>query len=177
MRPNDRPFPRSFALLPLFVLGPCMGAEPALDARFEPIAFLVGHCWRAPFPDGKQHDLQCFKPLYDGKLVSNTHVVQGSTPVYEGMSVFSWDDEHHRVRFHYFTSTGAVSEGHFAEGADGIVIPERHVDKHGAVIELETRYRRAGDDAYHVVTMEKTRTGWVERMNLHYRRLPDRPRP
>ena len=178
MRPNDRPSPRSFALLPLFVLGPCLGAEPALDARFEPIAFLVGHCWRAPFPDGKQQDLQCFEPLYDGKLISNTHVVQGSDPVYEGMSVFSWDDEHDRVRFHYFTSTGAVSEGYFRKTDAGYVIPEKHVGRDGKVTELENLYQRDGEYAYRVVSREKTAKGWEERLNLRYVRTdaPEAPK-
>lgn len=160
-------------------LAGCATASPAaraLEPHFAPLAYLVGHCWEATFKNG-QRDVQCFDALYGGKLVRSTHVVHGSEPRYEGVSMFSWDGDRQRLRFHYFTSTGAVSEGHFARDADGLVIPERHVDKHGAVIELETRYRQDGDRGYHVVTMQKTANGWVERMNLHYRRLPERPRP
>ena len=124
-------FPSTLALLPLLAAGPSFAATPAVDPRFEPIAFLVGHCWRAPFPDGKQYDVQCFAPLYDGKLVENTHVVHGSEPVYQGKSMFSWDDVNKHVRFHYFTSTGAVSEGYFAKSAEGHVIPEKHIGPDG----------------------------------------------
>lgn len=142
---------------------------PALDRHFEPLAHLVGHCWRAPFADGKQRDLQCFESMYGGKLIGNTHMVQGSDPLYQGQTIFSWDDTNKRIRFHYFTSTGAVSEGHFLPGADGsMVIPERHVGKEGAVTELENLYQRDGEHAYRVVTRQKTADGWKEMMNLRY---------
>ena len=143
----------------------------ALEPHFKPLAYLVGHCWRARFKNGQQ-DVQCYRSLYGGKLLQSTHVVEGSQPRYEGMSVFSWDAANKRVRYHYFTSTGAVSEGHFDDRADGIVIPERHVGDDGKVTELETRYERDGDDAYNVVTREKTAKGWVERWTLNYRREP-----
>ena len=151
-------------------------APAALDPHFDAIAFLVGHCWRADFPGGKQSDVQCFESLYGGKLVGNWHVVEGSKPVYEGQSIFSWDDANQRLRYHYFTSTGAVSEGYFVQGADGATIPERHVSPDGSVIELESRYRPEGKDAYRVITREKTKDGWVERRNLHYVRIPWRAR-
>lgn len=144
-------------------------AGAALEAHFSSLEFLVGHCWKAAFPDGKQ-DVQCFESLYGGKLVQSEHVVLGSEPRYEGRTVFSWDAKQNRIRFHYFTSTGAVSEGHFAPGADGIVIPERHVGDDGKVTELESSYRPDGEYAYRVISREKTAQGWVERMNMHYLR-------
>jgi hypothetical protein len=151
-------------------------SEPTLDPHFAPIAFLVGHCWRADFPDGKQADVQCFESLYGGKLVGNWHVVEGSDPVYEGQTVFSWDDANKRVRYHYFTSTGAVSEGYFVQTAEGATIPERHVSSDGSVIELESSYRPDGKDGYRVVTREKTKDGWVERRNMRYVRTEWRER-
>jgi hypothetical protein len=152
------------------VAAPLGAAEPPkLDPRFAPLAYLVGHCWRALFPDGKLRDLQCFSSMYGGKLVGNTHMVQGSEPLYQGQTIYSWDDAHQRIRFHYFTSTGAVSEGHFVPGADGaITIPERHVGKDGAVTELENTYRRDGEHAYRAVTRQKTAGGWKDVMNLRY---------
>jgi len=143
----------------------------AIEPHFKPLEYLVGHCWRARFKNGQQ-DVQCYRALYGGKLLQSTHVVEGSQPRYEGMSVFSWDAAHKRVRYHYFTSTGAVSEGYFDNRAEGIVIPERHVGDDGKVTELETSYERDGDDAYKVVTREKTAQGWVERWSLRYLREP-----
>ena len=143
----------------------------AIEAHFKPLEYLVGHCWRARFKNG-QEDVQCYRSLYAGKLLQSTHVVEGSQPRYEGTSIFSWDAANKRVRYHYFTSTGAVSEGYFDNRAEGIVIPERHVGDDGKVTELETRYERDGPDAYKVVTREKTAQGWVERWTLRYQREP-----
>lgn len=158
------------AIALLFAAARISAAEPpALDPRFQPLAHLVGHCWRAPLADGKQRDLQCFSSMYGGKLIGNTHMVQGSDPLYQGQTIFSWDDANQRIRFHYFTSTGAVSEGHFVAGADGtMTIPERHVGKDGTLTELENTYRRDGGHAYRVVTRQKTASGWKEVMNLRY---------
>lgn len=165
---------RTRLLLCPVLFAACIGVPHfahALEPHFAPLEYLVGHCWRAKFKSGQQ-DVQCYKALYGGKLVQATHVVEGSQPRYEGVSIFSWDAANKRLRFHYFTSTGAVSEGHFANAAEGIVIPERHVGDDGKVTQLETRYLRDGDDAYRVVTREKTYAGWVERMDLQYRREP-----
>ena len=163
----------------LFALAPAVAAtEPdaaASASHFAPLDFLVGHCWQARFDNGLR-DVQCFERLYDGKFVRSTHTVIGSDPQYGGVTIFSWDGTAQRIRFHYFTSTGAVSEGHFDSNADGIVIPERHVGQDGQVIELESRYQPDGADGYRVITREKSGDGWVERRNLHYRR-GDAPQP
>jgi hypothetical protein len=158
-----------FALLCAPVLAPAAEA-PALDPHFAPIAFLVGDCWRAEF-SATMHDEQCFAPMYDGKLVHNTHRVVGSDPLYQGTTWFSWDAKHERVRFHYFTSTGAVSEGHLVAADDGYVIPERHVGNDGVVTEMENAFVRDGDDGYRVVVRQKIDGEWKQIGNRSYRRL------
>ena len=148
----------------------------AIEPHFKPLEYLVGHCWRARFKNGQQ-DVQCYRALYGGKLLQSTHVVEGSQPRYEGMSVFSWDAARKRVRYHYFTSTGAVSEGWFEKKDDGYVIPERHVSPDGTVVELESLYKAEGKDGYRVITREKTKDGWVERRNMHYKQVERRDPP
>jgi len=166
--------------LPVWVLGLTMASaafaaeapKPALAPHFAPIDYLVGHCWRARFPNG-QHDVQCYEVLYGGKLVQSKHVVD-STPAYEGVALFTWDDAHDRLRFHYFNSDGGLSEGHFVPGdkPGEMSIPETHVTDDGRTIVMETLYRREGDAAYRVITREKTDKGWVERRDLRYVREP-----
>lgn len=169
-------------LLPLLLVAACAplaAAEPAkLEKHFQPLAYLVGHCWRAPFADGKQRDLQCFESMYNGKLISNTHMVQGSDPLYEGTSIFSWDAQKQRIRFHYFTSTGAVSEGWFEPDGEGMSIPEHYTASDGRVIEIQNDYRRDGEYAYRVVTREKKGDKWEEVRNLRYVRTdaPEAPK-
>ena len=157
---------------------PVAASEPdrTLDTKFEPIAFLVGHCWRATFPDGKQQDVQCYRALYGGKLVESTHRVEGSDPLYRGKSLFSWDEANKRLRFHYFTSTGAMSEGYFARQDEGYVIPERHAEADGTQTELETRYERDGDTGYRVVSRQRKAGGaWKAFLDLRYVRIDERP--
>ncbi|MEZ5485551.1 MAG: hypothetical protein R3F01_10395 [Lysobacteraceae bacterium] len=155
--------------------------QPADDARFAPLAFLVGHCWRGSFPDGSS-DIQCYDRLYDGRFLRSTHHITGKDGgSYGGMTVFSWDGEQQRLRFHYFTSTGAVSEGHFAGGDDGILIPERHVEADGKVTELETRYTVIDAQAYRVSTRQQKAGDavWSTLLDVVYRRTdaPDNSSP
>ena len=144
-------------------------AESTLDAHFAPIAFLVGHCWRAEF-SATMHDEQCYTAMYGGKLVHNTHRVHGSEPLYQGTTWFSWDAKHERVRFHYFTSTGAVSEGHLIATDSGYSIPERHVGDDGTVTEMDNRFVREGDDGYRVVVRQKKDGNWTPIAERIYRR-------
>jgi hypothetical protein len=159
--------------LACFVL---LGAAPvaALEPHFDPIAFAVGHCWRAEFSNGME-DEQCFAAMHGGRLVHNTHVVHGSEPRYGGTTIYSWDVAQGRVRFHYFTSTGAVSEGHLVAHEDGYTVPERHVGADGSVTELESVFRRDGDDAFVVKTRQLKAEAWAdigERRYVRSERVP-----
>lgn len=160
-----RPLP-AFAIF--LLLSPVAHAD-GLDPRFAPIEFLVGHCWRASFSE-RERDLQCFESLYGGKLIGNSHMVQGSDPLYQGQTIFSWDEANKRIRFHYFTSTGAVSEGHFEQTPEGIMVPERHVGADGKVTEMRNWFLPEGEFAYRVIAREKTGDTWTERRNFRYLR-------
>lgn len=157
------------ATLLLAPLAAASAAEPAAQ-HFAPLQFLLGHCWGADFGDGKR-DVQCFRSMYDGALVHNTHVVVGSEPRYEGTTIYSWDAGNERLRFHYFTSTGAVSEGHLRATADGYTIPERHVGPDGNLIELESTFSRDGEHAYRVVTRQRRGEEWIELGAYRYQSL------
>jgi hypothetical protein len=137
------------------------GNVAALEPHFDPIAFTVGHCWRAEFSNGME-DEQCFAAMYDGRMVHNTHVLHGSDPRYGGTTIYSWDAAQGRVRFHYFTSTGAVSEGHLVAHEEGYTVPERHVGADGTVTELESVFRRDGDEAFTVTTRQRKDGAWED---------------
>lgn len=161
----------SGALAALILLSPLGGAGATEAAsHFAPLQYLLGYCWQADFGEGKR-DVQCFKPMYGGALVHNTHVVIGTEPRYEGTTIFSWDAAHERLRFHYFTSTGAVSEGHLLADASGYIIPEQHVGADGEVIELVSSFVRDGDHAYRVVTRQRRGDDWIEVGSYRYVRM------
>lgn len=144
------------------------GAE--LRAELQPLASLVSHCWMADLGEGKR-DVQCFQPMYGGAMVQNTHMVLGTQPRYEGLTVYSWDGENRRIRFHYFTSTGAVSEGYAVPGKSGLSFPERHVDSDGKLTEVDTQWQFLGGDSYQVITRQKQDGQWRDGFKAEYRRI------
>ncbi|CAN5269026.1 hypothetical protein BH24PSE2_BH24PSE2_14290 [soil metagenome] len=95
----------SRSLVACAICAACLPAssEPAAD-RFAPLEYLAGHCWLARFEDGRA-DKQCYDWLFGGRFLRSVHVVD-SDPIYEGITMFSWDPQAARLRFHYFTSAG-----------------------------------------------------------------------
>lgn len=117
---------------------------PPAAQRFAAIAPLIGHCWIAPIGDAGMRDVQCFERMYGDSFVRNTHIVLGGKLPYEGTSIYSWDGDKQRLRYHYFTSTGAVSEGQ-VDGTDTPVFSEAHTSLSGNVTLLRSEVRFAGD--------------------------------
>jgi hypothetical protein len=129
------------ALLPaLICAAAAVGAADAPAPRpFAALEPLIGHCWRAPIGE-KMHDLQCYEWMFDGKFVRNTHVVLDPAPVYSGETIFRFDPDAKRIGFHYFTSTGALSQGHVEPSENGYLVPESHVGADGTRTELRSRF-------------------------------------
>lgn len=127
-------------------------AEPsALRPGLEPIAFLVGHCWRGELPTGEA-DVHCFEPVYGGQHVRDRHEVTGGSGVYAGETFYS-ADRSGGVAFTYFNSLGGVSRGTMRAGADGLHFgEERYRGPDGKEIALSVSWRPVGEDAYEVVT-------------------------
>ena len=61
---------------------------PEASSPLAPLAFLAGHCWKGPFPDGKRHDEHCFEWFYDGKFLRDRHVV--TETLRDGKWVEAW---------------------------------------------------------------------------------------
>lgn len=108
--------------------------------RFAPIAPLVGHCWRAPMSEPGMVDLQCFEWMFERQFVRNTHVVSNPKPIYSGETIFRYDPDAKQLGFHYFTSTGALSQGHLQPTEQGYLVPETHVGADGKRTELRSRF-------------------------------------
>lgn len=133
--------------------------SPTPEERFAPIAALVGHCWTAPMGDSGAWDEQCYEWVYDHAFVRSNHIVRGGKGIYQGSTIFSWDGRNQRLRYHYFTSTGAVSEG-VVEVVEGVpVFVETHVDPEGKEIRLRSELRMDGDQGYTVETRRLSETG------------------
>lgn len=166
-RPGVVPRPaRSAALAAVTLLAiasPAAAQADAADAaRLEPLAFLVGSCWKGTFPDGVATDEHCYEWMLGGEFVRDRHVVlgQGDGP-YHGETVFGWDPEAEAIVYWYFNGHGDVATGRVEPDGDRLVFPERVVTEEG-VRELRTIWSRPATDRIAVV-VEETRDGaWTE---------------
>ena len=128
-------------------------APEPLAAGLEPLRFLVGHCWRGEFKQTGQEDTHCFESVYGGQHVRDRHEVTGKPDVYRGESLYSWNGERGLVEYTYWNSAGGVSRG--AMTAKPGVLDfgnEEHRRSDGTRISFSTVWRRAGDNAYEVVS-------------------------
>jgi hypothetical protein len=46
-------------------------------SAYQPLAFLVGHCWRGTFPDGRATDEHCFSWIYGGRVAARPIALAG----------------------------------------------------------------------------------------------------
>jgi uncharacterized protein YndB with AHSA1/START domain len=118
-----------------------------LTRPFAGMQFLLGHCWRGAFSDGKI-DTHCFEPVYGGRLIRDRHEVTGG---YEGETIFNWDANETRVEYTYWNLGGEVSRGTMRE-RDGLLDfgDEVFRDAQGRETRIATNWRRVAEDAYEV---------------------------
>jgi len=91
-------------------------ATVALRPELAAFERLAGHCWVGRSPKGDP-DTHCYAPMFDGKLLRDTHEVPG-TPPYRGETIYRWDAASKRIAWAYFNSFGDEYRG-WAVGLDG----------------------------------------------------------
>jgi uncharacterized protein YndB with AHSA1/START domain len=134
------------------LIGLATAAEaPQLRPGLEPLAFLVGHCWRGEFKTDEQ-DTHCFESVYGGQHLRDRHEVTGAKGVYRGETLYSFDGQ--AATFTYWNSQGGVSRGTMRPDGDRLDFgDESYTDPNGRRISFSTHWRRVGDDAYEAVTV------------------------
>lgn len=131
---------------------------PALASGLEPLAFLVGHCWRGTFPGGKT-DVHCFEPVFGGKHIRDRHEVTGGQSVYRGETIYSWNQALGRVDYTYWNSLGGVSRGTMVPRGGALDFGDQlYTGSDGKRTAINTQWRR-GATSYDVVSITNGVTG------------------
>lgn len=143
-------------------------AEPAVSKELQPLAFLVGHCWRGQFEPEGPVDTHCFEPMLGGKHIRDRHEVSGDKDPYRGETVYSWNAEARRVEYTYWNSLGGVSRGSMVPKDGSLDFgDETHVRPDGSKLVIRTLWRPVGASAFEAVSV---RGGVTSASVVTYRR-------
>lgn len=153
--------------------------EPAAAPAdpYEPLAFLVGHCWKGSFAgDARMTDEHCFSRIYGDRFVRDEHVVhREGKPDGFGETIYLWDPGAARLEYLYIESAGGFIRGTVAVEDGTLVFPAAaFIDKSGST-NVRSRWQRAGTDAYDVVTEFQVEDRWVPGFSLHMLRVRHAP--
>ena len=144
----------------------------APPSPYQPLAFLVGQCWKGTFPDGKATDEHCFSWVYGGKFVRDEHVVQREgQPDGFGESIYLWDPASRQLQYLYIESAGGFSRGTVSGEGDALVFPPSSYLEKGQTQTYRSRWQPAGQDAYDVVTEFQVQERWVPGFRLHMQKV------
>jgi hypothetical protein len=145
----------------------------APPAPYQPLAFLVGHCWKGTFPDGKATDQHCFSWIYGGKFVRDEHVVHRGDGHPDGLgeSIYVWDAASQQLQYLYIESAGGFSRGTVSGEGDALVFPPATYLEKGETQTYRSRWQPAGQDAYDVVTEFQVKDRWVPGFKVHMEKV------
>ena len=144
---------------------------PALIDELQPLAALVGSCWRATFPNSTNTDTHCYTGMLGGRYVRDVHVVEGAPAPYAGEAIYRWDPQARRIRYDYYASDGGYSAGFADPTAGGFNFPEEtYVGGDGQAMVMRTVQTNA-DNGYARTTSARQPDGsWREMFTLRFTR-------
>lgn len=152
-------------------------AAPALAAELQPLAFLVGSCWRATFPNTSHTDTHCYTAMLGGRYIRDVHIVEGAPAPYAGETIFRWDPQARRIRYDYYASDGGTSGGFADPTATGINYPEEnYVGGNGQVLTLRNVLVRQGEGYSGTSSARQPDGSWREMWTMRFSRVGPAPR-
>lgn len=159
-------------MLALFLAMQATGATPppALAAELQPMAALVGSCWRASFPGGRATDTHCYTAMLGGRYIRDVHVVAGGPP-YSGETIYRWDPLARRIRYDYYASDGGHSSGSAAPTETGFDFPEEiYVGGDGQVMVMRTVQTGSGETWSRTTSARQPDGSWREMFTMRFTR-------
>lgn len=148
-------------------------AAPAAADPYQPLAFLVGHCWKGTFAAGGRTDEHCFSRMYGGKFLRDEHVVhapEGGGADEFGETIYLWNSATAQLEYLYVESGGGFLRGTATADGAALVFPAAAYVDHGKTLNVRSRWQRAGDDAYEVTTEFEIGGRWVPAFSLRMQR-------
>lgn len=150
-------------------------AAADVQAVYQPLAFLAGHCWKGSFPGGHQTDEHCFSWICDGQFLRDRHTVRSEGhPDSLGESIYFWNSSAKQVEYLYIESGGGFSRGPVSADRDALVFPDTSYVEDGKTQIYRSRWQRRGESAYDVVTEFQAKDGWVPGFKLHMEQVPSK---
>jgi hypothetical protein len=147
-------------------------AAPALSAELQPLAFLVGSCWRATFPNSTSTDTHCFTSMYNGRYIRDVHIVEGAPSPYAGESIYRWDPQARRLRYDYYASDGGTSSGFADPTPTGFNFPEEnYVGGNGQTMTLRNTLVRQADGYSATSSARQADGSWREMWTMRFTRV------
>jgi len=143
-------------MLPLMIFAAATASPaPAVSKELEPLAFLVGYCWRGEFTGRNQFDTHCFETVFGGKLIRDRHEVTGGNQVYRGESIYSWNADLGRVEYVYWNSSGDVMRGTMVS-KDGALNFDNEAGRgaDGRPLTFQTVWRPVGANGYETASVQ-----------------------
>ncbi|MBX3561486.1 MAG: hypothetical protein KF780_06690 [Sphingomonas sp.] len=151
-------------------------APPALAPELQPLAFLVGSCWRATFPGTAIVNTHCYSAMHGGRHVRNRHIVEGAPGPYSGETIFRWDPERAQIRYDYWGSDGGYSTGTVVATDDGLSFPEEsYLGVRGQRLTMRAAMRDVGPEGYEGSSEMREGEGWREMWRMRFTRIGPAP--
>lgn len=173
-QPLRHPCPAARGITATLLLALCAAAPaanaPAADP-YEPLGFLVGHCWKGTFPKSAQTDEHCFSRIYGGRFLRDEHVVhRDGAPDEFGETIYLWNSAQGQLEYLYIESGGGSLRGTVAVEGQTLVFPAAPYVEDGKSMQVRSRWQRAGDAAYEVATEFEVGGRWVPGFSLRMQR-------
>lgn len=164
------------AILPAASAAPAARSPSPADP-YQPLAFLVGHCWKGSFAQGAGTDEHCFSRIYGGRFLRDEHVVHrgGGGSDEFGETIYVWNSATAQLEYLYIESGGGFIRGTATVDGQTLVFSEAAYIEGGKAMNVRSRWQRSGDDAYDVITEFQVQDRWVPGFSLHMQRVRNAP--